>query len=229
MADNFKLPGSSYEELIKIIKAYSTGKEGQAQTLDAIAQSTGMDRTVVSRNNGFLVQMELLSEGSKKTPTAECFGLGRAYAHGIAEEIEKKWKGLIEHNEFLSRMLSAINIRNGMDRTGLINHILYSAGATSGAPKVGANTIIEIFKAANLVIEDDGKIKTIEQTISNERLNSDNNNCESENTQIPIVNATKIGSNTGNIINININIDVNVNEIEELSQKIKMLLKSINE
>ena len=76
MADNFKLPGSSYEEIIKIIKAYSSGKEGQAQPLDAIAQASGIDRTIVSRNNGFLLQMQLLMEGAKKTPTSECFSLG---------------------------------------------------------------------------------------------------------------------------------------------------------
>ena len=66
MADNFKLPGSSYEEIIKIIKAYSSGKEGQAQPLDAIAQASGIDRTIVSRNNGFLLQMQLLMEGAKE-------------------------------------------------------------------------------------------------------------------------------------------------------------------
>ena len=83
MADNFKLPGSSYEEIIKIIKAYSSGKEGQAQPLDAIAQASGIDRTIVSRNNGFLLQMQLLMEGAKKTPTSECFSLGRAYSLNI--------------------------------------------------------------------------------------------------------------------------------------------------
>lgn len=229
MADNFKLPGSSYEELTKIIKAYASGKEGEPQTLDAIAQSTGMDRTVVSRNNGFLMQMELLSEGNKKTPTSECFSLGRAYSLGIQEEIEKTWKNLIENNEFLTRMISAIKIRNGMDRTGLINHILYSAGSTSGSAKVGANTIIEIFKAANLVIEEDGKIKTVNDTANNERQNTDGQKSEGENVQIPIANTTKMMSSTGSIVNININIDASVGEIEELSEKIKMLLKSINE
>ena len=53
MADNFKLPGSSYEEIIKIIKAYSSGKEGQAQPLDAIAQAScpGSDEAVAGKGN----------------------------------------------------------------------------------------------------------------------------------------------------------------------------------
>jgi hypothetical protein len=229
MADTFKLPGSSYEELTKIIKAYASGKEGQPQTLDAIAQSTGMDRTVVSRNNGFLMQMELLSEGNKKTPTPECFALGRAYTLDIQDEVERTWKNLIEENEFLTRMISAIKIRNGMDRIGLINHILYSAGSTTATAKVGANTVIEIFKAANLVIEEDGKIKTIVGTIANDKLKQDGQKIEDEKVQIPLLNATKIISNTGSIVNININIDASVGEIEELSKKIKLLLESINE
>lgn len=229
MADNFKLPGSSYEELTKIIKAYASGKEGQPQTLDAIAQSTGMDRTVVSRNNGFLMQMELLSEGSKKTPTTECFSLGRAYSLGIQEEIERTWKSLIDENEFLTRMISAIKIRNGMDRTGLINHILYSAGSTTGSAKVGANTIIEIFKAANLVTEEDGKIKTVMETAINDKPKSDGQKSEDEKAQIPVLNTTKLISSTGSIVNININIDASVGEIEELSEKIKLLLESISE
>ncbi len=229
MADNFKLPGSSYEELTKIIKAYASGKEGQPQTLDAIAQSTGMDRTVVSRNNGFLMQMELLSEGNKKTPTLECFSLGRAYSLRIQEEVERTWKSLIEDNEFLTRMISAIKIRNGMDRTALINHILYSAGSTTGSAKVGANTIIEIFKAANLVTEEDGKIKTVTETTINEKPKSEGQILDEEKAQVPVLSTTKHISSTGSIVNININIDASVNEIEELSEKIKLLLESINE
>ena len=41
MAEMYKLPGSSYEELIKIIKAYSLGKSGVAVSLDELVQATG--------------------------------------------------------------------------------------------------------------------------------------------------------------------------------------------
>ena len=68
MADNYKLPGSSYEEFVKILKAYSTGKVGIPMSLDNVAQTAGMDKTIVSRNNGFLVQLSLISEGNKKSP-----------------------------------------------------------------------------------------------------------------------------------------------------------------
>ena len=74
-----------------------------------------------------------------------------------------EFKKMIENNEFLTRMMSAIKIRNGMDKTALINHILYSAGSTTSASKVGANTIIEIFKDAGMVREEDGKILAVEK------------------------------------------------------------------
>lgn len=229
MADNFKLPGSSYEEIIKIIKAYSSGKEGQAQPLDAIAQASGIDRTIVSRNNGFLLQMQLLMEGAKKTPTSECFSLGRAYSLNIREEVQKIWKMLIENNEFLTRMMSAIKIRDGMDKTALINHILYSAGSTTSASKVGANTIIEIFKDAGMVREEDGKILAVEKENvidTNEEIEQNNQIKDTEQI-VKIYDDKKIKN--GTVVNININIDASVDQLDELSEKIKQLLNSINE
>ena len=60
MAEIFKLPSSSYEELLKLIQAYANAKEGAALTLDQITQATGVPRTSVSKNNGFLVQTGLI-------------------------------------------------------------------------------------------------------------------------------------------------------------------------
>lgn len=55
MAETFKLPCSSYEELIKLFQAYANTKEGTALSLDEITQATGVPRTIVSKNNGFMV------------------------------------------------------------------------------------------------------------------------------------------------------------------------------
>lgn len=229
MADNFKLPGSSYEEVIKIIKAYSSGKEGQAQPLDAISQASGIDRTIVSRNNGFLLQMQLLMEGAKKTPTSECFSLGRAYSLNMREEVQKIWKMLIENNEFLTRMFSAVKIRNGMDKTAFINHILYSAGSTTSASKVGANTIIELFKDAGMVMEEDGKIIAVERESTNDESEEIKQSYRIKDTeQTDRIHDNKQVKNS-TIINVNINITASVDQLDDLNEKIKQLLKSINE
>ncbi len=42
MAESFKLPVVSLEELLKILQAYANEKEGVILSLDDIIQSTGM-------------------------------------------------------------------------------------------------------------------------------------------------------------------------------------------
>lgn len=128
MAEIFKLPSSSYEELLKLIQAYANAKEGVALTLDQITQATGVPRTSVSKNNGFLVQTGLITEGNKKAATETGRALGRAYTSKINYEVERIWKEIASEVDFLNRMISAVRIRNGMDRSNFINHIVYSSG-----------------------------------------------------------------------------------------------------
>ena len=230
MSENFKLPGSSYEELVKIIKAYSSGKTGTPMSLDIVAQSTGMDKTVVSRNNAFLRQMGFISEGSQKAPTQEGIDLGRAYSLKMYEQIVRIWAQKIENDEFLSRMLSAVKIRNGMERTVFVNHILYSSGSsTNNNTRAGANTIIEILKAANLVVESDGKIIANEDaTISSDILSYLDTASALPPTQNVI--STPVYTTVtpkGVVVNININIDITLDQIDEATNKIELLIKNI--
>lgn len=120
MAETFKLPCSSYEELIKLFQAYANTKEGTALSLDEITQATGVPRTIVSKNNGFMVQVGLITEGNKKAATETGRALGRAYTSKITDEVERIWKEIIAEVDFLNRMLSAVRIRNGMDRSSFI-------------------------------------------------------------------------------------------------------------
>lgn len=231
MSENYKLPGSSYEEFVKIVKAYSTGKVGVPMSLDTIAQTTGMDKTIVSRNNGFLMQLHLVSEGNKKAPTQEGFDLGRAYSLRIDEQIVRCWRTLIEGDEFLSRMLSAIKIRNGMDKTGFINHIIYSSGSSNNNnTRAGASTIVEIFKVAGFVQETDGKIMANEENetqISTVSPYQDNNTMSNDTSVISSkVISQPVYKNGTASITLNININVNVNEMDDLTEKLKKLLES---
>ena len=60
----FRLPGSSYEELVNIIVAYGTRDEsagtGDVGRLDSVHQSS------VSRNNAFLAEIGVLQGEDKK-------------------------------------------------------------------------------------------------------------------------------------------------------------------
>lgn len=233
MAENYKLPGSSYEEFVKIIKAYATGKVGVAMSLDTVAQTAGMDKTIVSRNNGFLLQLSLISEGSKKSPTKEGIDLGRAYNLKMDDEVAKLWRTLIENDEFLSRMLSAIKIRNGMEKTSFVNHILYSSGSNNNnSTRAGASTIIEIYKVAQLVEETDGKIIAKDESQIDTTANYPSvsvSDCEKSNAQTALTTVPVFPSSSNSTISINININVNADEVDLLSEKIKKLIESLNQ
>jgi len=230
MSEGFKLPGSSYEELIKIIKAYSTSKVGVPMSLDAVAQTTGMDKTVVSRNNGFLVQLGFISDGNKKSPTQVGNDLGRAYTNKMNEEVARIWHETIEKDEFLSRMLSAVRIRNGMEKASFTNHILYSSGSiTNNTTRTGANTIIEVFKVASLINETDGKISSINNSASAE--SAINHNPTETISSIPpeqLKHDSDIRKNGINI-SININIEAKVDDLDSLPEKVKALTRSLQE
>lgn len=107
MAETFKLPCSSYEELIKLFQAYANTKEGTALSLDEITQATGVPRTIVSKNNGFMVQVGLITEGNKKAATETGRALGRAYTSKITDEVERIWKEIIAEVDFLNRIVKA--------------------------------------------------------------------------------------------------------------------------
>lgn len=236
MADPFKLPASSYEELVKIIKAYaSAGKEGKALSIETIVQTSGSNNTAISKNNGFLLEVGLITKGKAKAPTEMCKSLGRAYEYNNTEDSINIWKEIITNNDFLNRMISAIRIRNGMDRGSLINHIVYSSGMNGNpAIRAGAGAIIEILKYAGFVEEVDGKIiaKSLESlspelTQSNKTSELDCNPTTTHNREelkVPIC----VNRENYKVI-LNINLDTNSDDLEGLADKVKKFIQNMNE
>lgn len=231
MAETFKLPNSSFEEVVKLIKAYSGEKEGVAISLDDVSQATGVPRTVVSGNNGFLVQIGIITDGNKKAATEMGRALGRAYTSKIDYEVERIWKELIAENDFLNRMVSAVRIRNGMDRTSFINHIVYSSGQKDTKQnRTGANAIVEILKSVSVLTDEDGKLSVAENEVQEERCSNNSHIQEvKEAKEERKVLIPHIASNATGNIQININISCNVSEVEELSEKLRGLLVTLGE
>ena len=230
MAETFKLPASSYEEVLKLIQAYASAKEGVALSLDQINQATGVPRTIVSKNNGFLVQIGLISEGNKKAATDVGRALGRAYTSKVDYEIERIWKEIISNIDFLSRMISAVRIRNGMDRTNFVSHIIYSSGLKdSKESRAGAGALIEILKSVNVLDEVDGKLlvkDSFESKQGNDVENPSEQNPQSGCSSQKASMSLPIGSNS---VTINININCSVGELDELAGKLKTLLDTLSE
>ncbi len=157
MADEtFKLPDSSYDDLRKIIQAY--GRFDRPQSLEEITKLSGVHRSTVSGNNGFLVSVGLVEGGRAKSPTLLGKKLARALEHDHAEEVQATWREVVAGNEFLSNMVAAVRIRNGMDAPTLQGHIAYSAGEPkTGRTATGSNTIIQILLTAGLIEDRDGR------------------------------------------------------------------------
>ncbi len=165
MADIFKLPVSSYDEIAKIIRAYGNGKIGISVSLDELVKSSGISKFVLSKNNGFLVQIGLITKGNKKSPTDTCRKLASAYSMNIKDEVSTIWKNIFNTDDFIAKMLSFVSVKGRVPRDEFINHIVYSADCgNSVAYKTGAATIVEMMKIAEMISENNGYI-----TISDEK------------------------------------------------------------
>lgn len=170
MSETYKLPGSSYKELQKIIQAYGTNKKGVGASLDELSQSSGAPTTVISRNNAFLTQVKIIVDGKKKNATDLGRQLASAYVNNIESEICRIWKEIVEADDFLMRMISIVRIKGEMEKGEFIKHIVYSSGVVSNNnSRSGAGTIIDIFKLIGVIEEHEGKCVAKKE----EEVNSD--------------------------------------------------------
>jgi hypothetical protein len=163
--DKFKLPGTSFDELMRIISAYAT-LDRAASPAD-VGGIAGKHETAVSRNNAFLAAMGIIEGGARgKRVTDEGKLLGLAYEHNQLNEISARWRSLCSRNEFTLKVLSAVRVRRGMDRPTLISHVAYTAGqAKTKATMAGASCLVDILIVASLLHEQNGKL-TAEPTSS---------------------------------------------------------------
>ncbi|MBO6756492.1 MAG: hypothetical protein JJ902_09215 [Roseibium sp.] len=242
MPDEFKLPGSSYQEVSKIIQGYAT--LGKASSLADVSKTTGgMDPTNVSRNTGFLVSVGILEAGKNKAPTSLGISLGNALMHEQAEEVKRLFAEVVAENDFLKGIVSAIRIRKGMDDSALRSHIAYSAGAKKGsAATVGSGAVIEILHTAGAIAPEDGKYVVVSGSASPKATNAENTTSESVYEQrgqasvagkstvvvAPSKVATLSSGNGGIAININIEVSCDVGDLDSLGQKLRQIMDDVN-
>lgn len=155
--ETIRLPGSSYDEVKKIIVAYTN--IGKQAPLDDVARNAGMDRTIVSRNNGFLTSIGVISKGSQKEITPIGAELGRALEYDFLDQVAEYWRQITSEIEFFRNLISSVRIRKGMEPSALRAHVAYSAGQSKSAGVLtGAGTIVEILKVSGALKEQDGKL-----------------------------------------------------------------------
>jgi len=157
MTTDFNLPGSSFEEVQKILKGYSHAPE-QA-SLDQLSKLTGLHSTIISRNNKFLADIGLIQGGMKKTATDLGKKLGRALDHKQDQDASSYWKEAVQTNEKVAGLVTTVRIKNGMTEADFSNHVLYVSGQKNNAGnKTGARCVVDVLLVGKLLQEENGKL-----------------------------------------------------------------------
>lgn len=152
------LPGNGYDIIAKILHAYVLSGGGEKPlSLDAVASRAGMDSTQVSRNQGFLISLGLLTSGKSKSLTQTGKELALALSNKIDEDIARAWKQIILSSQSARSILDMISIQGAIDKSALPAKIASTLGQPyAGTAKSGINALIEIFEKAGLLEETDG-------------------------------------------------------------------------
>ena len=234
--DKFKLPGSSYEVLADIIKSY--GQFNVPVGLEEVSKLIGKTKEDISRNAGFLIEINVLEAGKKKALTSLGKELAQALEHEMDDKIRLGWQQIVNQNDFASKLISAIKIRNGMDEGTLQSHIAYSAGQPK-KPQImtGAKALIDILKASEMIKEHDGKyvVSKIEEN-HDEAPNVDDISSAKASSLVapqatkPAAVSSFVAQNSGVEVKISINVSVecSIGELDELGDRIKEIIKQVN-
>lgn len=217
MADkDFKLPISSLTEIKKLMIAYAKSKN--PNSLADVNKLTGINKTIISSNNGFLDSINAIQGGNSKEATVVGKKLGLAFANNIETEISTNLYQLLSANEFIESMITALGIKPRTSED-FQSHIAYSLGKEfKGYIATGTGTLVELLKLAGTIEEKDGLLypKTEPQKgDTNEDETPEVGNPKSHKQQENKTSLTKqITSNLGSNVTLNINIQLTIPETE---------------
>ena len=226
----FRLPGSSYEELVNIIVAYGTRDEaarpGDVGKLNAVHQSS------VSRSNSFLTEIGILQGETKKLITHRGRALALALARKDEAEIRRNWRTIVASNEFLQNVVAAVKLREGMIYPTVQAYVAHAAGQPRNKPVMtGAGAIVEILKTAGLLREEAGElVATFDGELEPEDVNYavDEFSTETpEEHEEPLV-STTVEAGDGPAVKIHLHVQCTADEIEDLAPRLKTLLRELS-
>jgi hypothetical protein len=232
MAEEFRLPGSTYEELVNIIVAYGTRDE--ASNPGDVGKLASVHQSSVSRSNAFLTAMGVLQGESTKLVTRRGRALARALARRDRAEIRTCWREIVSTSEFLQNVVSAVKLREGMLYGTLQAYVAHSAGQPRNKPVMaGAGAIIEILKAAGLLEEEAGELTaTFHDEPGDEPVDEINERREappSDRLSVSLERSPDAEPAAEPALNIHLHVRCSADEIEDLAPRLKALLRELSE
>jgi len=157
-SEQLHLPGSGYDVLEKVLHAYARFGTEKVNLSDVAAKSA-LDKTQISRNNRFLVDLGVLEGGKKKGLTEPGLRLARAIANNIVDEIRNEWKALLLSCSPVVDILDMIKVQKGVLSQDLMGRMASSLGLTvESKNKIGLNTLATLLRTAELTDLLDGKV-----------------------------------------------------------------------
>ncbi len=198
-----------------------------------------MNPTLISANNAFLANIEVIEGGQKKSATLKGKELAKALEHELPDQIQESWARVVRDNEFLGKMAAAVKIRGKMDSSTLESHIAYSASqAKSAQVMTGARAVVDILRAAGVVRENEGQlisteptrapieVTTHESVMASDMATATVTTPRSESTTLSLPPRAIAGS-TSVTLHIELRIDVKSSELDGLGEKIRQLLREL--
>lgn len=228
MAENeFRLPGSPYEELANIIVAYGTRDEasnpGDVGKLNYVHQSS------FSRNNAFLASIGVLEGERKRLVTEEGRQLALSLSRRNQREIQEAWRHVVSTDEFLQNVVSAVKMREGIERESLQAYIAHAARQPRNNPVMtGAGAIIDILKAAGLLEEEAGALRATFEDGSEPReavVDAWDHTETTVSAEIPAGNENAGGKPR---VNIHLHVRCNADELEEITPRLKAVIRELS-
>jgi hypothetical protein len=145
------MPGGSWEQLKKIIRAYQAVGDQENPRVEDVSRLAGLQRSVVSGNNNFLRSAGFLQENENKlTP------LGSRLATGLGLNNESLISGtlqeIIRAHGPLSRLVNMVKARGQMREDDLRAEIIMLAGLNENSRTLAfIKTVIDLLAEAKLI------------------------------------------------------------------------------
>lgn len=150
------------------------------------------------------------------------------------EDTKSAWASIVDGNDFLSRMTTAVRIRGNMDSEAFARHIALTSGAPNKPQFIrGARTVIAILQAADKIKEEeDGTLKAIETEMESVGDVSVQHYTTIQNAE-PVFTPElqpKIAQTSKHLLSIMIQISPKTTdeELEQVAQKIKYLSRLLD-
>jgi hypothetical protein len=157
-AVEFAMPGSSWEMLKRIIKAYYAAQESKEVTVEAVAKLSGILRPVISSNNNFLRSIGLVEKGRYKlTPIGVRLAMG--FSRNNASVITGALNEIIDNTDKLKQIVRTVQARGTMDEDAFRVEMMLMLGLSEKSPGLSRlRTVMDLLYESKILILDEGKV-----------------------------------------------------------------------